>query len=1025
MKKTILYLITITLFTTQIFANNPSLENILNPDGTINVESGYEGSLDFSNYDIRLDGKKGLVANAKAMNGGDAGFTWGGFEGEALKGSTIYAMVLDGAGNLYVGGEFNLAGDVEAMNIAMWDGTTWTNLGAGLNYRCNAMVLDDNGDLVVGGNFNQAGNITANRIAKWDGTTWSSPYETGLNGPVKTMVKSENGSIYVGGDFSTAGTTSASNIARWNGFSWLALGAGLNNDVEALAVHPTTGQIYAGGRFTQSGSNPNNLNYIAYLSGQSLWSPIGTGLNDWCHAIAFDLNGTLYAGGRFTMAGSSNANYVGKWNGTTWSALKTGLDHYCYALTTDIEGNLYAGGEFTNAQGNLVNNISKWNGAAWSALGGGLSNDCRVILSDETAGLLYAGGNFTEAEGLGTDRLAIWNNEEWLTFNNGVRSWAILWDVEVDANGHVYVGGEFTSVGGVPANRIAKWDGASWSALGSGLNDYCWNIEFDASGNLYAGGAFTTAGGITVNHIAKWDGTAWSALGTGVSQNSNAMVYSIYVDETDVYVGGNFTTAGGISANHIAKWDGTSWSTLGSGLSSYCSDLEMDANGILYAGGGFSVAGGVTVNKIAKWDGTTWSGIGGGFDAPFSNYCNDIEFDTNGDLYACGGFTIAGGVTVNKVAKWDGITWSALGSGIAGTYTNGVDLEFGEAGDLYIGGQFTSIGGVTSNNVAKWNGTAWCAIGDAGLNGACYALAHTGEGLVAVGKFTRAENELTTAMAHWRYDCKAPENVVVDLGDDPNRVTISWDPIPGVLQYQVRYRRVLTTLWTNVIANDHEKVITGLVQNKVYDYRVRSKCPDGTWSDMTTIAKFRTVKCQHPENLISTQLTNNRVRVEWDPYTYADKYQIWYRLAGSSDAWTSLVTYQLGMVSRVINNLTDGATYEWKVRSYCELSYGPWSALHYFTNMTLRESKSEFSIASMSPNPASTVLNLTLSSEEKGDVMMTVSDAMGRRVIEKNILLEKGLNTTQVGLEKLQNGYYYISMNNGKEIITEKFLKLD
>ena len=33
-------------------------------------------------------------------------------------------------------------------------------------------------------------------------------------------------------------------------------------------------------------------------------------------------------------------------------------------------------------------------------------------------------------------------------------------------------------------------------------------------------------------------------------------------------------------------------------------------------------------------------------------------------LYAGGGFTTAGGVTVNCVAKWNGSAWSALGTGM-------------------------------------------------------------------------------------------------------------------------------------------------------------------------------------------------------------------------------------------------------------------------------------------------------------------------------------------------------------------------
>ena len=36
------------------------------------------------------------------------------------------------------------------------------------------------------------------------------------------------------------------------------------------------------------------------------------------------------------------------------------------------------------------------------------------------------------------------------------------------------------------------------------------------------------------------------------------------------------------------------------------------------------------------------------------------------ELYAAGYFTMAGGVAANYIAKWNGSTWTALGSGVGG-----------------------------------------------------------------------------------------------------------------------------------------------------------------------------------------------------------------------------------------------------------------------------------------------------------------------------------------------------------------------
>jgi hypothetical protein len=138
---------------------------------------------------------------------------------------------------------------------------------------------------------------------------------------------------------------------------------------------------------------------------------------------------------------------------------------------------------------------------------------------------------------------------------------------------------------------------------------------------LYAGGDFTTAGGVSCSRIARWDGSTWSALGSGMNSWVNAL--AVYDDGRGpaLYAGGWFTTAGGAAVNRIARWDGSSWSALGSGLTGLpVSDLGVDALAVyddgrgpaLYAGGYFNTAGGRPANNIARWDGSSWSALGSG-----------------------------------------------------------------------------------------------------------------------------------------------------------------------------------------------------------------------------------------------------------------------------------------------------------------------------------------------------------------------------------------------------------------------------
>ncbi len=69
------------------------------------------------------------------------------------------------------------------------------------------------------------------------------------------------------------------------------------------------------------------------------------------------------------------------------------------------------------------------------------------------------------------------------------------------------------------------------------------------------------------------------------------------------------------------------------------------------------------------------------------------------DLYAGGYFTNAGGVVANYLAKWNGSSWTALGSGM-NRYGYVYALRV-SGSDLYVGGAFTTAGGRVSGYIAR------------------------------------------------------------------------------------------------------------------------------------------------------------------------------------------------------------------------------------------------------------------------------------------------------------------------------------
>jgi hypothetical protein len=133
----------------------------------------------------------------------------------------VYA-IKDLQGFVYVGGSFTSATNpdgtiVSVNNIARWDreNQTWSALGTGADNGVNGNVLaiDGWGAVYVGGDFTLAGGINANHIARWDGSTWSA-MGSGVDGEVKTIAI-DGPDVFVGGYFTTAGGRPSWRFARW------------------------------------------------------------------------------------------------------------------------------------------------------------------------------------------------------------------------------------------------------------------------------------------------------------------------------------------------------------------------------------------------------------------------------------------------------------------------------------------------------------------------------------------------------------------------------------------------------------------------------------------------------------------------------------------------------------------------------------------------------------------------------------------------------------------------------------------
>jgi len=190
----------------------------------------------------------------------------------------------------------------------------------------------------------------------------------------------------------------------------------------------------------------------------------------------------------------------------------------------------------------------------------------------------------------------------------------------------------------------------------------------------------------------------------------------------------------------IQRVDGE-WKMMNYGFDNLVYSVELGRRGEVFAGGGFTHANNnalaidplIFANCIAYFDGDQWQRVSTGA-LGVGNSVRAVALAPNGDIYIGGIFTSVGGVAANNIAKWNGTTWSALGSGLNGTV---LAVEVAPNGDIYVGGGFTTAGGIPASCLARWDGGSWHSMGiSGGLNSSVSALSISPDGLsVYVGGF--------------------------------------------------------------------------------------------------------------------------------------------------------------------------------------------------------------------------------------------------------------------------------------------------
>jgi len=646
---------------------------------------------------------------------------------------SVWAIVADGAGGWYIGGEFTAVGGKARSCLAQIraDGSVsdWDpNVTGSPGYVDPPMVITlavDRGRVFVGGAFRQIGGQSQENLGCVDARSgavldWSRG--THLNGYVSALAT--NGAmVFVGGHFDSLGGEPRMGVGGVDFDSgelsaWRADAVGY---VGALLVKGDT--LFMGGGFL-------GINFTGRPMLAAVDIPTGRLLPFDAHAKGVQpryfpdpevtvlrmIGDTLFVAGDFTEIGGRyrpslaalnvNDGSAFDWAPDTLGPRFPGFPPPIVRTMVMSGGSVYVGGAFDAVGGMsrpFVAELNRETGkvTAWNPRPDGIVS--AVAVQGDT---VLAGGTFSTvgdwrhraglaALDLTTGRLKPWNPNP-----NGVICTAIA--VHGD---RVLVSGDFTEIGGQPrphhyfaALDTINGEALDWDPLAGDIADAFLLVD----DTLYVGGVFTQMGGQTRNYAAAISATTGEVLPW--NPNPDDWVLALARRANTVYLGGIFFHVGaprhGIAAVDATTGVPSPWNP---DTDNSVVEALLVSGDKVYVGGGFGRIGGQARTSIAALD--TNTGQATAWDpqpTPWEGLPRVKSLAmAGGKLYVGGAFGGIGGqprtcfaevdTSTGLATDWDpgtdGIVWSLLADG----------------NELYVGGGFTRAGGWPAAGVAAFS----------------------------------------------------------------------------------------------------------------------------------------------------------------------------------------------------------------------------------------------------------------------------------------------------------------------------------
>jgi hypothetical protein len=203
-------------------------------------------------------------------------------------------------------------------------------------------------------------------------------------------------------------------------------------------------------------------------------------------------------------------------------------------------------------------------------------------------------------------------------------------------------------------------------------------------------------------HMCYWDGSEMTCL----DDEFGSLILAITKFQGSIYVGGMSHTLNDVPCR-IARFDGEGFVPVAN-CNGTIWGLDV-VDDYLVVSGSFTEIEGIPFNRIARFDGTTWSEMPGSF-APSSIMSTNGVKQFNDAYVAFGNFyNYEEGLEYRLISQYTDGTWQSMGNAIQG-WAAPFSLEVFQ-GSLYLGGDFSAFSGNAGNMIQRWDGDTWYSVG--------------------------------------------------------------------------------------------------------------------------------------------------------------------------------------------------------------------------------------------------------------------------------------------------------------------------